>query len=81
MGNKKLDWLENMLLVKIPQFLSNQADILTKSLIHEPVTLTKWHDDRVKTVDFLQRDNILASPVFYYPYFTYKKSYICALSL
>ena len=59
-----------MLFVKDLQFLSNQADILSKLPIHELVILTKYHNDRVKIVDFFQRDSFWASPIFYYPYFT-----------
>ena len=62
-----------MLLVKNPQFLSNQADILPKLPIHELVILTKWHNDRGEIVDLFQRDDLLASPIFYYPYFMYLK--------
>ena len=43
-----------MLFVKNSQFLSNQADILPKLPIHELVILTKWHNDRVKIVDFFK---------------------------
>ena len=31
--------------------------------------MTKCHNDRVKIVGFHQRDNFLASPIFYYPFF------------
>ena len=64
MGHKKWDWLENLLLVKNPQFLSNQADILPKSPIHEPVILTKWHNDWVKIVDFF-KETIFWSVLFF----------------
>ena len=67
-----------MLLVKNPQFLSNQADILPKLPIHELVILTKWRNDRVKIVDFFQRDSFWAIPIFCYPYFIYKN---CSLYL
>ena len=60
-----------MLLVKNPQFSSNQADSLPKLPIHELVILTKWHNDRVKIVDIFQRANFLASPIFYSTYFIF----------
>ena len=41
---KKLDWLKIWLLVKNPQFLSNQANILAISPTHELVILTKFHN-------------------------------------
>ena len=50
---KKLDWLKNWLLVKNPQFLSNQADIQATLPTHELIILTKFHDDWQEIVDFL----------------------------
>ena len=50
---KKLDWLKNWLLVKNPQFLSNQADIPATSPTHELVILTKFHKDWQENVDLL----------------------------
>ena len=50
---KKLEWLKNWLLVKNPQFLSNQADIPATSPTHELVILTKFHKDWQENVDFL----------------------------
>ena len=50
---KKLDWLKIWLLVKNPQFLSNQADIPATSPTHELVILTKFHKDWQEIVDFL----------------------------
>ena len=46
---KKLDWLKNWLLVKNPQFLSNQATLPT----HELIILSKFHKDWKEIVDFL----------------------------
>ena len=40
-------------LVKNPQFFSNQADIRAILPSHELVTLTKFHKDWQKVVDFL----------------------------
>ena len=50
---KKLDWLKNWLLVKNPQFLSNQADIQATLPTHELIILTKFHTDWQEIVDFL----------------------------
>ena len=50
---KKIDWHNIWLLVKNPQFLSNQADIQATSPTHELVTLTKFHKDWQENVDFL----------------------------
>ena len=58
-----------MLLVKNPQFLSNQADILPKLPIHKLVILTECHNDKMNIMDFFQTANFWASPIFYYPYF------------
>ena len=58
-----------MQLVKSPQVLLTQADILPKLPIQELVILTKWHNDRVKIEDFSIRQ-FLASPIFHYPYFS-----------
>ena len=49
---KKMDWLKIWLLVKDPQFLSNQADIPATSPTHELVILTKFHKDWQENVDF-----------------------------
>ena len=40
-------------LAKIPQFLSNPADIQAFLPTHELVILTKFHKDWQETVDFL----------------------------
>ena len=42
-----------MLLLKNPQFLSDHYEILRKEGTHEDLILTKFHNDRVKIVDFL----------------------------
>ena len=44
---------KNLLLIKNPHFCSDQADIQPISLTHEVIILTKFHNVRVKTVDFL----------------------------
>ena len=41
-----------MLLLKNPQFLSDQYKILTKEVIDEDLILTKFRNDWVKIVDF-----------------------------
>ena len=43
----------NMSLMKHPQFLPNQADILPSEFIHWTKILTKFHDNWTKIVDFL----------------------------
>ena len=50
---KKLDWLKIWLLVKNPQFLSNQADIPATSPTDELVISTKFHNNWQEIVDFL----------------------------
>ena len=50
---KKLDWLKNWLLVKNPQFLSNQADIQANLPTHELIILSKFHKIWKEIVDFL----------------------------
>ena len=39
---------------------------------NEVIIFTKFHEDWEKIVDFLLIANYLASPLFYYSYFTYK---------
>ena len=50
---KKLDWLKIWLLVKNPQFLSNQADIQATLPTHELIILSKFLKDWKEIVDFL----------------------------
>ena len=50
---KKLDWLKIWPLVKNPQFLSNEAEILAILLTHELIILTKFHTDWKEIMDFL----------------------------
>ena len=61
---KKLDWLKIWLLVKNPQFLSNQTDIQATSPTHELVILVKFHKDWQEIVDFLVIAKFWASPIF-----------------
>ena len=49
---KKLDWLKIWLLVKNPQFLSNQADIQGMLFTYELVILTKFYEDWQKMNKF-----------------------------
>ena len=44
-----------MLLSKNPQFLSDHYEILTKEGTHEVLLLTKFRNDWVKIVDFLDK--------------------------
>ena len=53
-----------MLLMKNPQFLPNQADILPSEFIHWTDILTKFHNNWTKIVDFL----VIAS---YFPGWTF----------
>ena len=53
-----------MLLMKNPQFLTNQADILPSEFIHWTDILTKFHNNWTKTVDFLVIE-------FYFPGWTF----------
>ena len=62
---KKLDWLKIWLLVKNPQFLTNQADIQATSPTHELVILTKSHKDWEEIVDFLVIVKSWASLIFF----------------
>ena len=50
---KKLDWLKIWLLVKNPQFLSNQADLQATLPTHELRILSKFYKDWKEIVDFL----------------------------
>ena len=50
---KKLDWLKILMLVKNPQFLSYQADILIILPTPKLIILTKFHKDWQEIVDFL----------------------------
>ena len=45
---KKVDWPKIRLIMKIPQFLHNQADIQAILLTHVLVIFTKFHYDSVK---------------------------------
>ena len=63
---KKIDWLKNWLLVKNPQFLSNQADIQATSPTHELATLTKFHKDWQEIVDFLVIAKSLARSIYFF---------------
>ena len=51
---KKFDWLKIWLLVKNPQFFSNQADIQATYPTNELVILTKFHKDWQEIMDFLE---------------------------
>ena len=51
-----------MLLSKNPQFLSDHYEILTKEGTLGDLILTKFHNDRVKIVDFLVKAYFRPSP-------------------
>ena len=61
---KELDWLKIWLLVKNPQFLSNQADLQATLPTHELKILSKFHEDWKEIVDFLLIAKLWASQVF-----------------
>ena len=61
---KKLDWLKDWILVKDPQFLSNQADIQEILPTHGLVILTKFHKDLQKIKIFLAIAKFWASLLF-----------------
>ena len=50
---KELDWLKIWLLVKNPQFISNQADLQVTLPTHELKIVSKFHKDWKEIVDFL----------------------------
>ena len=63
--SRKMSTQKNkMLLMKNPQFLPNQADILPSEFIHWTDILTKFHNNWTKIVDFL----VIA---FYFPGWTF----------
>ena len=66
-GAKKTDWAKNSLLVKNPQFWLYPHETWSKEQLHEVVIFTKCHEDRAKTVDFLQLVNFWLSSVFFAP--------------
>ena len=49
---KKVDWPKIMLLIKYPQFLSNQADIQAILPTHELVIFTKFPNNSIEIEDF-----------------------------
>ena len=53
MVKEKIDWLKIWPLVKNPQFLSNEAEILAILPTHEVIILIKFHTDWKEIVDFL----------------------------
>ena len=50
---KNLDWLKIWLLIKNPQFSSNQADIQANLPTHELIIFSKSHNDWQEIVDVL----------------------------
>ena len=49
---------KNLPLIRNPHFLPHQADIQPISPTHEVSILTKFHDIRIKTVDFFSNSQI-----------------------
>ena len=54
-----------MLLIKYPQFLSNQADIQAILPNHDLVIFTKFRNDWIEIMDFLLIVKFLANPLFF----------------
>ena len=52
-------------LLKNPQFLSNPYETWSKWLPHETITLSKFHKNWTKIVDFLSMANFWACSVFF----------------
>ena len=50
---EKIDWLKIWLLVKNPQFLSNQADLQRTLPTHELKIVSKFHKNWKEIVDYL----------------------------
>ena len=48
---------------------------------HEVIIYTKFHENWAKIVDFLLKANCLASPLFYYLYFTESDKYLVGMCL
>ena len=63
---KKSDWLKNWLLVKNPQFLSNQADIQATLPTHELIALTKYCKDWQEIGYFLVKLKLLDRLFFFH---------------
>ena len=61
---KKLHWPKKSLLVKNLQFLFYPHETWLKKLTLEVVSLTKFHENRTKIVDFLLIVTFLASAIF-----------------
>ena len=59
-------WPKDLLLIRIPQFWSDWAEILATLPIHGLVSMTKFHDKRTKIVDFLLIVSFGASIILYY---------------
>ena len=59
-----------MLLVKNPQFQTNQADILEKLHTFELIILTNFHNDSALTVDFSSITYFGGWVKFFHPVFT-----------
>ena len=65
MNKKKVYKPKIWLLIKNPQFCSNQANILATNSAHEMIILTKFHKDRTKIVDFLLIAKFWACKLFF----------------
>ena len=78
--HKKRHKLKTSPLVKNLQFSYNLADIQAKLSTHELVTLTKFHKDYEKIVDFLLTQKFLVCALFYASPFTYDMCNSCKTS-
>ena len=57
-----MDWLKTWLLIKNPQFLSNQADIPARLSAFGMNIFIKFHKDWTIIMDFLLIEKFFASP-------------------
>ena len=63
--HKKLDKAQTLPLVKNPQFLYYSHETWSKWSTHELITLTKFHEDTTKIIDFLLTATFELCPIFY----------------
>ena len=62
---KKRDTFKYCPIIKNPQFLSYPHETRRKWLPHKVIIFTKFHEGRIKIVDFLLMANFLVCPVFF----------------
>ena len=71
---RKVDKPKNWLFIKDPQFFLDHYETLAKLLTHEVITLTIFHGDWVKIVDFFIISQLLGLSTFflYTLYYTFE---------